>query len=88
MKKNKHIGDSFDEYLESRQDRKRVLSSVNKRLNRIAYWKEKKCYQCGRKYPDTIINIEGIIHHKCKEECLDKKDCVRYCKDKGIKRKP
>jgi hypothetical protein len=38
---------------------------------------EIKCVRCGRKYPDTILNIEGAYHHHSKYECLDRKSCGR-----------
>jgi hypothetical protein len=51
--------------------------SLNEKLNRAPGWKNTKCYKCGRNYPKTILNIEGIIHHNSRAECIDKKSCRR-----------
>jgi hypothetical protein len=39
----------------------------------------KKCVDCGRSYPDTILNIEATIHHgsQGKPRCIDRKNCER-----------
>ena len=52
----------------------------NKKLNELDVYKDKKCIHCGRKYPQTILNIEGVIHHKEDYRCLDTKSCMRYKK--------
>ena len=49
--------------------------NVNKELNQMPQWIDKRCIYCGRKYPDTILNIEGVIHHHGRYRCLDVKDC-------------
>jgi len=46
-------------------------------LNKMDIYKDKKCKICGRKYPETILNIEGYIHHNTGFICLDKKSCNR-----------
>ena len=46
-------------------------------LNKAKIWKNTKCVLCGRKYPKTLLNIEGIIHHNCSLRCLLDKDCKR-----------
>ena len=43
------------------------------------------CYLCGRKYPETELNIEGLIHHNEKPRCLNTKDCRKVAKK--LKRK-
>jgi len=50
-------------------------------LNKIH--KSKKCIYCNRSYPETILNIEGLIHYGEKPRCLDTKDCNRYKKKKN-----
>ena len=50
--------------------------SENERLNRDVY-ADKECERCGRKYPDTVLNIEGRIHHNGWYVCLDNKSCRR-----------
>ena len=50
---------------------------MNKKLNQMPQWVDKRCIYCDRKYPDTIINIEGIIHHRGESRCLNVKDCNR-----------
>ena len=43
-------------------------------------YKEHRCYLCGRCYPETVLNVEGFIHHHEKMRCLDTKDCKRAAK--------
>ena len=44
-------------------------------------YKDKICYKCGGKYPEVILNIEGVIHHGVKNYmCKDKKACKKRCK--------
>lgn len=38
-------------------------------------YKDKKCIFCKRSYPETILNIEGVIHHNKKPRCINVKDC-------------
>jgi len=52
-------------------------SPENLRLNKTEMWKKEKCIYCGRGYPETILNIEGIIHHHSPICCLDKKHATR-----------
>lgn len=61
------------------------MFDTNLMLNKLEIYKDKFCNWCGRKYPDTILNIEGYIHHKCKIVCLDKKVCEKKAK-KNIKK--
>lgn len=56
------------------------MSEININLNKSDIYKDKHCSLCDRKYPDTILNIEGMIHHKCKLLCLDKKICKKSIK--------
>ena len=46
-------------------------------LNKFAAYRWRECYKCKRKYPDTILNIEGHIHHNMPFQCLDTKSCRR-----------
>ena len=57
-----------------------ILSKINEELNKIPYFSNKKCFLCGRECPDTILNIEGMIHHRRKVKCLDVKACNRFCR--------
>lgn len=54
----------------------------NVELNQLSQYKDKKCVYCGRKYPETILNIEGYIHHNCKIRCVNVKSCNKYKKKK------
>lgn len=54
------------------------MSKENENLNEL--YKDKKCVVCGRKYPDTILNIEGWIHHNNKLRCKDLKFCKKAAK--------
>lgn len=47
----------------------------NKKLNSLDIYINKECVYCGRKYPETVLNIEGHIHHKEPYRCLNLKEC-------------
>jgi hypothetical protein len=53
------------------------MESENIDLNKLPFYINKICVNCGRKYPETILNIEGFIHHKEPFRCLDLKQCKR-----------
>tara|TARA_Y100000310_G_scaffold263461_1_gene273672 strand:- start:560 stop:751 length:192 start_codon:yes stop_codon:yes gene_type:complete len=55
----------------------------NLKLSQLDIWKDKRCKICGRKYPQTLLNIEGYIHHGCILRCLDTKSCNKYRKKRG-----
>lgn len=56
---------------------KSALSEINTRLNALKIYRDKKCINCGRSYPDTVINIEENIHHNHGKDyrCVDVKSC-------------
>ena len=60
-----------------------MMSEINIMLNKLGIYKDKTCTRCGRKHPDTLLNIEGCIHHGCKLLCLDKKSCEKFNKKNG-----
>lgn len=62
-----------------------VFAEINISLNKLDIYKDKRCIRCGRKFPDTILNIEGMIHHKCQPLCIDKKLCEKFVKKRPIK---
>ena len=49
--------------------------SNSESLNKLPTYFGKKCIYCGRKYPETVLNIEGHIHHKEPYRCIDTKAC-------------
>ena len=53
---------------------------INIRLNQNQIYMNKECVYCKRKYPDTILNIEGYIHHNCELRCLDQKKCKKIAR--------
>lgn len=53
-----------------------MYNPINEELN-SRHYRDTCCYLCGRKYPDTVLNIEGHIHHGEKYRCLDLKSCRR-----------
>ena len=55
---------------------------MNEDLNKLSIYADKHCVHCGRKYPETLLNIEGFIHHGVPYECLDKKACNKIIKKK------
>ena len=56
------------------------MNNLNKDLNKLNLYRDTKCILCGRKYPNTILNIEGHIHHNAKYKCIDVKNCQKYRK--------
>lgn len=58
----------------------RNMITINEKLHQLIIWSNSKCKLCGRKYPETIINIEGHIYHGCDLICLDKKSCMKQIK--------
>jgi len=58
------------------------MSIDNEELNKLDSYKEKKCICCGRKYPETILNIEGVIHHNESYRCIDTKSCNKFRRKK------
>lgn len=55
-----------------------MSESINEELHKLPIYKILKCARCGRSYPNTILNIEGVIHHGLSAfECLDRKTCKR-----------
>jgi hypothetical protein len=64
------------------------MSEININLNKLDIYKDSICIRCGRKYPDTILNIEGVIHHNCQMLCLDRRSCEKLAKLRKEKIKP
>jgi hypothetical protein len=60
------------------------MSEINSNLNKLSIYKDAPCVHCGRKYPHTVLNIEGVIHHGCKLLCLDRKLCEKFSKKQKI----
>ena len=57
---------------------------TNKELNKLDIYINKPCPDCGRKYPDTILNIEGHIHHSTRMICIDRQSCERLKRKRKI----
>ena len=53
------------------------MTTENERLNAMPHYKDRACVRCARKYPDTLLNVEGNIHHREPYRCLDRKACGR-----------
>lgn len=60
---------------------------LNEGLNTLKEYQAKCCRNCGRSYPDTILNIEGHIHHNRPIVCVDTSRCeaVRLADLKRLK---
>lgn len=56
---------------------KTPFSNINEQLNKLSVHINKVCENCGRKYPETILNIEEQIHHNHDKgvRCVDVDDC-------------
>ena len=53
------------------------MGKVNDYLNKSIAHSGKMCVMCHRTYPETMLNIEGHIHHGGDIVCLDTKSCNR-----------
>ena len=60
--------------------------NLNIDLNKLSIYVNKRCVYCERKYPETILNIEGYIHHKELFRCIDLKQCKRITKKRRKER--
>jgi len=52
----------------------------NIELHKLPEYQNATCVQCGRSFPETILNIEGTIHHGTKMICINKQICKRIAK--------
>ena len=52
-------------------------SQINIDLNSLDVHINKRCELCKRKFPETVLNIEGHIHHGADYVCLDHRSCKR-----------
>lgn len=53
-------------------------SKINEDLNKSDAYKNIPCTNCGRKFPETVLNIEEQIHHPKRNKgyrCLDTLSC-------------
>lgn len=55
------------------------------RLNAFDNYKDMVCINCKRKFPETVLHIEGMIHHNEHARCFDLKECRRA--QRKLKRK-
>lgn len=53
------------------------MRGANQALNQLQQYKKLCCCVCGRTYPQTILNIEGVIHHGKRPECVDVFSCLK-----------
>lgn len=61
-------------------------SPQNEQLNQIFPYSTFVCARCGRKSPETLLDIEAYLHHRNEVLCVDKQACqrrVRKMKKKG-----
>jgi len=56
------------------------MSGNNERMNLMFVHQWYTCAKCGRKYPDTILDIEAHVLTGKDVVCEDRKDCARYLK--------
>lgn len=54
-----------------------MLVDMNEELHKLSIYSDRVCEKCGRKYPETVLNLEGAIHHNSKPHCIDTKSCER-----------
>lgn len=51
--------------------------SINIDLSVLPDYRNKACTICTRRFPETILNIEGFLHHGTDLICIDRKSCER-----------
>lgn len=51
-----------------------------KRLNEI--YRGRSCILCGRSFPDTLLDVEAIMHHHMPPRCKDQNDCKKAARRK------
>lgn len=55
-----------------------MSQNPNEELHKLKPWKGIECDRYKRRYPETILNIEAVIHHNAdKYECVNRKECKR-----------
>jgi hypothetical protein len=54
--------------------------SINEELNKSIVWQNAECIYCKRRYPQTLLNIEGYIHHNTVIRCIDQKKCKKIAR--------
>ncbi len=64
-----------------------LRKKMNLELNKLSIYKNKVCVDCGRSYPETTLNIEGVIHHGNDYNCLNRKACGKKKKLASKKKK-
>lgn len=55
----------------------------NQRLSASTLYQHESCIYCGRQYPETILNIEGMIYHGEPFRCVDTKSCARAARKRS-----
>lgn len=55
---------------------KNKISKTNLELNKLPTYINEACKNCGRKYPETVLNIEERVHHS--QPNLPNKNRVGY----------
>ena len=53
----------------------RKINPSNYELNQLKEYIDKCCSRCGRKFPDTILNITGKIEHNMPYQCVETEKC-------------
>ena len=65
-----------------------MLRVIDVPLQKVYAERGYSCIVCDRKYPDTILNIEAVIHHGAAFlTCTDTKECKRYKRKHGVQKK-
>jgi len=56
----------------------------NLRLNSLPQYAHAVCKNCGRSYPETVLNIWDWVHHRILPSCLNKKECQQIAHKKKV----
>ena len=48
---------------------------TNIELNAIPYWKARGCPRCKRHYPQTLLNVWGVLNRHESLQCVNRRAC-------------
>lgn len=53
----------------------RKLNPNNVELNQLKEYIEKCCTRCGRRFPETILNIQAKLDYNLDLQCVESEKC-------------
>ena len=58
----------------------KTVQLTNIQLNALEPWKHRACKRCGRKYPQTLLNVAGVIEQGESLQCVNRRSCDDFRK--------